>query len=253
MKISIIIAVLQSYDIIKRQLIYFIDMVKKDKSLMGKFEMIIIDDGSEPSIFYELSKNLLKLENIITEIDKNRYTIIDVENFIFPFKIIETHDKIPWTQPRARNIGAMYAQGEYLLMTDIDHIITKDAIESSFIFSGDKMVFPRKYAILNEKGDITRDKNELISYGCKENDLEIISSHANTFTIKRCIFCDLLKGYDEKFCGKYGGDDTDLNKRYGELHYKGLVKRHNVGPMIYVFPDPSKDVKQVFHDLRRRK
>ena len=24
-----------------------------------------------------------------------------------------------------------------------------------------------------------------------------------------------LGGYDTKFCGKYGGDDTDFSKRYG--------------------------------------
>lgn len=252
MKSSLIIAVLQSYDIVKRQLFHIMGMVSKDEFLKGQFEFILVDDGSEPSIFEELCKSF-KFENFDLDTNEKGYTIINIEDFIFPFKIIETHDETPWTQPRARNVGAMYAQGEYLLMTDIDHIITKDAIEASLIFNGDKMVFPRKFAILNEKGEIRREKDELMSYGCKENDLEMTSSHANTFIIKKSIFCDLLKGYDEKFCGKYGGDDTDLNKRYGELHYTGLVKRHNVGPMIYVYPDPSKDIKRVFHDLRRRK
>ena len=112
------------------------------------------------------------------------------------------------------------------------------------------MVFGRKFAILNENLEICRDKDVLMEYGCKEQDLEKNSSHANTFAMKGSIFINLLKGYDEKFCGKHGGDDTDLNNRYGKLHYSKLVERHIMGSLIYVFPDPNRDVKKIFHSLR---
>ena len=71
--------------------------------------------------------------------------------------------------------------------------------------------------------------------------------------MNKSIYTDMLGGYDESLCGKYGGSDVDLNKRYGALHREGKVARSVKVPQMFVFPDPRKDVKKLFHSLRRKK
>lgn len=256
MKISYIIAVLDSFDVVRKQLILLSSILPKYKN---DFEFILVSDGSEPLMInkiFEFNDECFDSLEIINEEHSEKWVadIFTIEGLGFPFRLVETYDKTKWSQPRARNIGADIANGEWVLITDIDHIVAEEGLEDSYNFNGDKMVFRRKFAILGDNGDIIRDKDILKEYGCQDKDLEAISSHANTFVMRKCIFNDLLKGYDHKFCGRYGGDDTDLNKRYGELHYKGLVERSvQAKCMIYVYPDPRKDVKHLFHDLRSKK
>ncbi len=257
MKISYIIAVLDSFDVVRKQLILLSSILPKYKN---DFEFILVDDGSNPLMIdkiFEFKDEYFDSLEIINEEHSEKWAadIFTIEGLGFPFRLVETYDKTKWSQPRARNIGADIACGEWLLMTDIDHIISEEGLEDSYNFNGDKMVFRRKFAVLDDNGNVIRDHDILRDYGCKDKDLEACSSHANTFVMKKHIFCNLLNGYDHKFLGKYGGDDSDLNRRYGELHYNGKQVERNViaKGMIYVYPDPSRDVKKVFHDLRRNK
>jgi len=222
MKASIIIAVLNSHEVVNRQLRHFKGIIPNN------CEVIIIDDGSEPSITFN-------------------------EKIDYRLKLFATHDERPWSQPCARNRGAEIAQSEYVLMTDIDHVFSEEAINAVVNFNGDKMVFPRQWAVLSDEGKIIQDPEVLFEYGLdtelyKQRGLHA-GQHANTFAMKKILY-DMLGGYKESFCGKYGGDDTDFARRYGELHYKGLAKRHVHGPAIYVYPNPRKDVKGLFHKLR---
>lgn len=222
-KVSIVIAVLDSHEIVRRQLLHF----NHFKTSTNKWEVIIMDDGSELPI---------------------RPIPVDYRLNIYP-----TGDTRPWSQPCARNAGAQLAAGEYLLMTDIDHVLTEQALQAVVDFEGDKMMFPRKWGVLNRRGRVTQDLQTLIEYGLdpmlyarrKLN----AGQHANTFAMRKTLF-DILGGYEERFCGKYGGDDTNFSNRYGQLARAGRAKRHSMGPAIYVYPDPRKDVKGVFHKLR---
>ena len=76
------------------------------------------------------------------------------------------------------------------------------------------------------------------------------SVHGNSFLIRKELF-DRLGGYDEVFCGKYGGDDVDFNARYREICRRGLAMPEEVRGKGYVFPDPARDVKNLFHSLPR--
>lgn len=248
-KCSIIIAVLESYEIVRRQMLYYKHLFSHNTNLANSCEFILVDDGSEPSLRMYLQSALPY--PIRCELIKNNprsYPIWSVSGAGFSQKIVETRDKTPWTQHRARNIGAGVSRGQYLLMTDIDHILTREAIQKVMEFSGGKLVFRRQYGILNTRGEISRDKNVLIRMGCKPSELGLIKPHPNTFCIKREIFQNLLKGYDSKFFGRYGGGDLDLNRRYDQLAIQGRVGKAVAGPVIFVFPNPK---GSEFHPLKR--
>jgi predicted glycosyltransferase involved in capsule biosynthesis len=223
--VSFVIPVLDSHEVIRRELIYY------NKFFPKHWELIIVDDGSDIPI---------TAPNDIT----------------LNLKIIYTNDKTPWSQPRAHNIGASCVDinCNYILFTDVDHFFNEQCFKFIDLFSGDKLHFARHWGILNEYGELVTDLDILYQYGLKShiNSLNA-GSHENTFLIKKDIF-NMLNGYDEKFCGSHGGDDTDFNKRYGQLHYNGKVKRSERCPYnMHVFPDPARDIKGLFHKLRSKK
>lgn len=229
-ELSIIIAVLDSHEVVKRQLFHFEKM-----NLPDEVEFIIVDDGSIPPL-----KDYLK-ENVKRTIGLN-------------YLIIETNDQRKWSQPCARNTGAHVASSERLLMTDIDHVLSKEAIEFCLQSDADKVMFPRHWAVLDEGGGISQSPHVLHKYGLPKKIWEERKfnggMHHNTFMMQKKHFME-LDGYDEKFCGKYGGDDTDFAYRYSLLVRDNKATRHILGPSIFVFPDPNRDVQKIFHSLRR--
>ena len=220
---SIIIACLQSYIVVREQMLHFKNILNGRHN----WEFILVDDGSDPPIKPEL-------------VDYN-------------FTLFQTHDKRPWTQPCARNFGAKHARGKYFFFTDIDHIITAEALDAVERFEGDMIKFKRIYGVLDYFGNIVTNADILEQYG-KKPDHQSAGEHFNTFAIRREIF-EQMKGYDQKFCGKYGGDDTDFMRRYGELHYANpdkVARSWQSGIQLYVYPEPKADRKEIFHDIRRK-
>lgn len=219
-KLSIIISVYQSYEIVRRQLLHFskIDL---------PFELIIVDDGSDPPI----------------------------EGASY-----RTGNKLAWTQGLGRNLGASKAKGEYLLMTDIDHIISREAIEDALNFTGNKMIFRRQIAVLDENGDITQDKAILADWGYDNPKLDA-SVHGNTFVLNKAIY-EALGGYSLLSCTKgyhpitKGGDDVYFNAKWNK-HYNR--EDLTVGRDIYMFPigrfNKTGDLnpKGLFHNLSQTK
>jgi len=219
MKCSLVFNVLESYEVVKRQALLYERILPED------FEVIFVDDGSQPPL------------EIPSSITKN-------------IKVIATKDFRPWTQAVARNLGARSAQGDYILFCDIDHFITEEILEDLKTFEDDKMEFSRTWGVLNEDGTICTDKNVLFDYGLPKREIGKKSSPYNIFAIKKSIFVD-LGGYNEKFAGRYGSEDVDFSGRYGKLHREGGANRSIRGKTMYVYPDPRRDVKKVFHSLRR--
>jgi len=232
MKLSIIIAIYNSHAIVERQAKYFSNMFLPDD-----IEFIFVDDGSEP-----------RLEGY----DLNNLTVL------------YTHDKRPWTQGLARNMGANEAKGEYLLFTDIDHILSKEAIMDCYKFTEDKMMFPRYFGVLLEDGKLSQEPKVLDDYGLDLSRLKTkrglyASVHGNTFCMKKSTF-KLLGGYDEAHC-TYGhhaaerkGEDCDLNARWNHWAERmGIAP--NMGSPIYMFPigryhkDGNLNPKGLFHSL----
>ena len=197
MKLSVVISVYNSHEIVRRQLLHF-------ERMNLPIEIIIVDDGSIPPI--------------------ERATI-------------RTENKLAWTQGLGRNAGAEIATGEYILFTDIDHIISKEAVEDALNFTGDKMIFRRQIAILDKNGEICQDKETLKEWGY-ENDRLDASVHGNTFVIKRKDFID-LGGYDPNTCtlgyhpASRKGDDCCFNRKWNHAHRGAELV---VGRDIYIFP-----------------
>lgn len=218
-RVSLIVNVLESYEVVQRQLRHL------QRILTPACELVLVDDGSEPT-----------LQRTCDSVPKT-----------FAFRLLCTHDQRPWTQPRARNLGARAARADTLLFFDIDHIITRDLLATCLEYQGDKLHWARTPAILDERGEIVTDPRVLTEYGLIN---AIPSVHVNSFLIRRGLF-ERLAGYDERFCGRYGGDDIDFNARYEALCHAGLARPAEIRGLGHVFPDPARDVKGLFHSLAR--
>jgi len=232
MKLSIIICVFESWEATRRQALYFSKM-----NLPDDIEFIFVDDGSDPP-----------------------HPQYDLKNLT----VVYTNDKRPWTQGIARNFGVKQATGEYILCTDIDHILSKEAIMACYEYKGERMMFPRLLGVLTENGDLTQDIPTLIEYGLDQARLQTgrglyASYHGNTYCMRRELFWE-LGGNDER-ASQYGhhaparkGEDGIMNHRWNRWAQEKGVKG-DVGPQIYLFPigrynvnkDPNP--KGIFHTL----
>lgn len=204
--ISVIIPVLNSHEAVRRQ-------VRHLENVMPPFsEIVIVDDGSDPPICKTLS---LPETNNVT------------------FILETTQDFRPWTQPRARNIGAAKARGDILAFIDVDHIVSQQAIYELEYFYDDRIDWPRIPASLNARGYIEPAAGEARGPA------------AGIFAMRRKAF-DRLRGFDERFCGEYGFDDLDLLERYNKLAKRGQVSQSvtSVNPVYYWSGETP-----AFHDL----
>lgn len=234
MKISIVIGFYQSHGAVARQVKHF-----KAMNLPDDVEFIFVDDGSNPP-----------------------YSIDDYD--LKNLRLHYTNEKRPWTQGLARNAGAKLAKGEYLLMTDIDHILSKEAIMAVYNFMGDKMTFPRFFGVLLEDGTLSQDMAVLEEYGADMNRLKsrrglYASVHGNTFAMKKSTF-ELLGGYKARHClyGHYAGykkgEDCFFNRKWNRYAVEKGAQEAK-GPKIYIFPigkyhvKGEKNPKGLFHNL----
>jgi predicted O-methyltransferase YrrM len=219
-RLSLIVTVLDSHEMVRRQLVHL------ERVITAHCELILVDDGSDPP-----------LEGLCAEVRPG-----------FDLTVHATHDRRPWTQPKARNAGAALARADWLLFFDIDHILTADLIQACLAFAGDKLHWARRPAVLDAGGQIVTERDRLIEHGMTEDGPSV---HANSFLIRKALF-ELMCGYDEQFCGRYGGDDIDFNGRYNRLCAAGLARPAEIKGEGYYYPDPSRDVEGMFHHLARQ-
>jgi len=235
MKVSIVIAVLDSHEIVRRQALHF-----KKMGLPETVEIILVDDGSSVPI-KDINSKILN--------------------------IYYTNNRRPWTQGIARNFGVSKAKGEFIFITDIDHIITKEAIDAVLNFDGDKMVFPRYYGILDEDGNIVCNEKSMLEFGLHpvrvrtRRGYMCAGLHGNTFAIRKSIF-DKIGGYDPRLCetgfhmgGRFASEEGRFNIKYNRMLRHGEVKQQVVGPKVYCYPigkfrvDGNNNPFGLFHTL----
>lgn len=199
MKATILIAVLNSHEVVRRQLEWFRNM-----RLPDSVEILLIDDGSEPPLTGEL-RNL---------------------------RIVPTNDFRPWTQPLARNAGAQIALGEYLICTDIDHIITRELVNTVLNTRYDFVRFRRELGVLDENGNFTQDHETLVKYGIPEIRTKLrLPAHGNSYAIKKELFLRLG-----------GSQKKEQYPNQDELPLKHSIKRMQASGEISVIPDEERPV-----------
>ena len=226
MKLSIVIPVLDSHEIVRRQLLHFNRMNLKDT------EITIVDDGSCPGI-----------DNI---------------DHISDIKIIKTNDTRKWTQPKARNMGASISKGDILLFTDIDHILTQYAIDFGVNFKYDYGRFKRELGILTNDGVLSQSSHELMKFGLPEEKTTgslHIGCHVLSMYIKRDLFFEI--GMFRENIGSYPThDDGDMKRKLNKIPDINKCS-DDERPIIYMFPNGrfcgKKDYNPhgMFHNLKR--
>ena len=231
MKVSMIIPVLNSHEVVRRQILYWEAM-----NLPDDVEILIMDDGSDPPL----------------EFDTDVATIY------------QTNETRPWTSSVARNTGAKIAKGRNLIMVDVDYIVPKDVIMEVRDYTGQKMHFKREFGILDEEGRFSQDKDALLRYGLlpkryKERGPKV-SPHPNVYAMNKDVFWE-IGGYDEGlvFRRHYPqGEDNLFKRRWWQWVQagKGVACTHS--PTIYMFPngqwcgDVDFNPYNLFHDLTRK-
>lgn len=104
---------------------------------------------------------------------------------------------IPWHQHGARNLGAQMALDGWLLLTDMDHVLTKEAAAA---------LFERMDA--GKLNPVTAYMMDRIEADTKAPTLDRFGNpkpHPNSFVMTRDIYWR-VGGYDEDLTGVYGTD-----------------------------------------------
>jgi len=226
MRLSIVIPVLDSKEVLRRQLLHFERIGLPDDT-----ELIIVDDGSDPP-----------LENTSS----------------LPVRIHRTNDTRPWTWALARNAGARLAKGEYLLMFDVDHIVPRESLDFVRRFTGLKVQFIREFGVLEENGRVTQSRDTLARYGWLGGALRV-GPLPNNFAMRKDLYWK-LGGYREDRVGlPYPqGEDRSWRSRWRTYQKKtgAAVCPHR--PLMYVFPngkwcgDVDHNPMGLFHNLSRK-
>jgi len=172
-------------------------------------------------------------------------------------RIIKTNDARPWTQPKARNVGASKAKGDVLLFTDIDHVIDRKAVDAGRHFKYDYGRFYRELGVLDSDGNLTQDPDTLMEWGVSQNKATgslHIGCHTLSMYIKADVF-NQIGGFREKLGKHPTHDDGNMKKR---LNRSGLSKcPDHERPKIYMIPngrfsgDKNANPHGFFHKLCR--
>jgi glycosyltransferase involved in cell wall biosynthesis len=232
-KVSIIIPVLNSHEIVRRQVLHF-----EKIGIPEDTELIFVDDGSTPPI--EINSTL-------------------------PIILHHTNDFREWTWPVARNTGAKIAKGEYFIMVDLDHIISREFIDIVRNFTGDHVRINREFAVLDEDGNLTQDREVLEAYGLPKHYDTKFNPHRNQFAIHKDLYWK-LGGFREDRIGKPypQREDGDFARQWRLLYEKGEIRDYDdlVGydkrPILYMFPngkycgDVDHNPFGLFHTLSRK-
>jgi len=230
MKLSIVHAVLNSPEIVRRQLLHY-----EKLDLPFEVEVIIVDDGSEPELFYDKSTS-------------------------FNYRVLRTNDFRPWTQPAARNFGVKKAKGDYSLCLDIDHIVPRKTIDFLLSDHGYDIVrFRRECGILDENGDFTQDIEVMREWGLEPHRGLKLPPHGNSYAMRTGLYIG-LGGVSEQYVGtgKYPNrEEIPLKRNIKNLGDRVKILQDQTKPKVYMFPNGqycgSKDYNPfgLFHDTTR--
>ena len=240
MKLSVICSVLNSHELVRRQLLHYESM-----NLPDDVEILYMDDSSTPP----LSFPDCKLKNL---------RIVPVNNPTPREDGLFYDGRVSI----ARNMGARMARGEYLLMCDVDYIIRKADIEAGRNCKYDKQCFRRQFGALLEDGTPTQDIDILRKYGLLESRIRErgvdMPPHPNSFIMRKSTYWD-IGGYRENLQGVYPSRGDTNFKRDWARHFeagKATVSPNRTTLLMYPNGQFCGDVDYnpfgLFHVLSRK-
>lgn len=139
--------------------------------LAQKTDIILVDDGSQRD---PATENLLKENG----------QIVCGRSWLRVYRVLED---VRWNWIACRNIGAHEASAGWLMMTDIDHIITPELLARLHSITVD----PNCFYIPSRVDGPNRTPNP--------------KPHPNSYFMHRSLFW-AVGGYDENYSGHYGTD-----------------------------------------------
>lgn len=113
-----------------------------------------------------------------------------IRNLDAHHRLYRIKQDIRWNHPGARNLGFREAVPGWVLATDMDHVVPAPEMQKLIERRWDPSCFYRPARL-------------------KMPQLEPVSPHQNSFLIQRDTFLE-VGGYDEDYCGYYGGEDGAL-------------------------------------------
>jgi hypothetical protein len=128
---------------------------------------------------------------------------------------------VAWNQDAARNICVRHAETQWLLLTDMDHIVPETTWARLMYFKLDQ---GRCYKL---------ERTTLEPSGCETP----YKPHPNTWVCTRKAY-DEAGGYDERFAGHYG-TDADFRDRLVRVALPSSLSTHVIRVPRETIPDAS--------------
>jgi hypothetical protein len=151
--------------------------------LAARLHVVIIDDGSPEQAAHEAMRSIGTPP-------------------VASFELWRMLVNIPWNQDACRNIGVRQASTEWLLLTDIDHMIPAETWRR--LMTG------------------KLDSNTVYRFArVSAPSMEPYKPHPNSWAMRRTIYWD-CGGYDERLAGNYGTDGDFLVRIRGRRNIVDL-------------------------------
>lgn len=241
MKLSIIVPIYNSHEIVRRQLLNFSNM-----GIPDDVEILYMDDSSDPPLSSGPCNFNLRI------IPVNNPALRNPDGMFYDGR-----------NALARNLGAKSADGEFLLMTDIDYIIRKEDIEAGRNLEYDKQSFRRQFGVIMEDGTVTQDIGILRKYGLTEKRIKErgvdLPPHPNNFIMRKSTFLDLGGYRKETFQKEYPSRcDTYLKRDWVDYQNSGKGTLSPNRTTLLMFPngqfcgDLDYNPFGLFHNLSRK-
>lgn len=150
------------------------------------YEMVIVNDGGDPSLKEMIEKMPRKCKVVYSRINED----------------------IPWNYNGACNLAVWLSNGDYLMFEDNDNIPFKTTYEDMLKYMEEnpktrKIRGTKRMEI--EQQDLDKPSEEWVQRGTR-------GPNEGTYMIERKVYLD-LKGQDERFCGRYGWMFYDWKSR----------------------------------------
>ncbi len=169
------------------------------KDYPPEISVIVVDDGSPEPALSVISALQVQIPSL---------------------SLYRINDDVPWNRSEARNLGAYVARTEWIIQTDIDHMLPLECAQElvsilSTLSNKHWYKFPRWRV---GKADHTRNKDALP----REQEFGKIMPHLDSYLITREMY--LASPLDERYSGCLGGGSpfiARLERLYGEPRMLG--------------------------------